>query len=123
MLLTGGFSFPSAKEEKDCDEWYRKEVSSCDYRNSQIAIWHIISIGLSFSQHLDLVSRTPGYLRTTRWKLLYHRNNAISRQLKGLPPNADDAAALEAPPTFLALHEFDRVELDVEALTATGETE
>ena len=43
--------------------------------------------------------------------------------MKGFPPHPGDAAALEDPPTFLALHEFDRTDLDFAALRATGETE
>jgi len=63
----------------------------------------------------------PGYLRTTRLKLLYHRTNAQSRVLKGLPPREEDKE-IQVPPTYLAIHEFDTESLDTEALMATADT-
>jgi hypothetical protein len=52
----------------------------------------------------DLVSKLPGYQRTTRYELLYARTNAQSRKLKGLPPTTDEPEP--EPPTALAIHEF-----------------
>ena len=63
----------------------------------------------------------PGYLRTTRFKLLYYRTNAQSRQLKGLPPRAEDIA-IEEPPSWLAIHEFGTENVDMKALMATADT-
>jgi hypothetical protein len=57
-------------------------------------------------QQQDIISKLPGYQRTTFYKLLYARTNAQSRALKGLPTT--DEAPPE-PPTLQAIHEFDRV--------------
>ncbi|KAF4625432.1 hypothetical protein G7Y89_g12735 [Cudoniella acicularis] len=86
-----------AKPEQDFDDWYRKE-------------------------HLEMIAPTRGYLRTTRYKLLYYRTNAQSRELKGLPPRPEDKE-VQAPPTWLAIHEFDTEDLDTKALMATADTE
>jgi hypothetical protein len=51
-----------------------------------------------------LIAKAKGYLRTTRFKLAYARNNAQSRALKGLPTTDEPAPE---PPTWLALHEFE----------------
>jgi len=76
----------------------------------------------NFSQHCEQISKVPGYLRTTRYKLLYYRTNAQSRQLKGLPPREGDHA-IQEPPSWLAIHEFSREDLDFPKLMATAETE
>ncbi|KAF2836236.1 hypothetical protein M501DRAFT_940071 [Patellaria atrata CBS 101060] len=56
-------------------------------------------------EQIEAISKLQGYIRTTRFKLLYARTNAQSRALKGLPttdePNPE-------PPTHLSLHEFER---------------
>jgi len=57
-------------------------------------------------EHLGIISKLPGYQRTTYYKLLYARTNAQSRALKGLPTT--DEAPPE-PPTLQAIHEFDRI--------------
>ncbi|KAF2099276.1 hypothetical protein NA57DRAFT_74778 [Rhizodiscina lignyota] len=54
----------------------------------------------------ERISQIPGYQRTTRYKLLYARTNAQSRALKGLPTTNEPAPE---PPTWQAIHEFDRV--------------
>lgn len=60
------------------------------------------------SQHIPLLSKTPGYLRSTRFRLAYARTNAQSRALKGLPPREGDRPPeATAIPTWLALHEFE----------------
>jgi hypothetical protein len=51
------------------------------------------------------LQKHAGYLRTTRFKLAYSRNNQQSRALKGLSSATDDAPP--PPGTWLALHEFD----------------
>jgi len=73
-------------------------------------------------KHLIDVSKVTGFLRSTRFKLLYHRTNAQSRALKGLPPTDADLTAKE-PPTYLAIHEFEVERPDGEALKKTAETE
>lgn len=64
----------------------------------------------------------PGYLRCTRYKLLYYRTNAQSRVLKGLPPRAADIDIKE-PPTFLAIHEFETESVDMQVLLKSTQTE
>jgi hypothetical protein len=53
-----------------------------------------------------MISKIPGYQRTTYYKLLYARTNAQSRALKGLPTTNE---APPEPPTLQAIHEFDRL--------------
>ncbi|KAK8049755.1 hypothetical protein PG994_011485 [Apiospora phragmitis] len=74
MKSTSG---PAAEE--DIDSWYREE-------------------------HLRLIAKSEGYLRTTRYKL------AFSAQL---PPPAEDEAK---PPVWLALHEFETKSVDLDKL-------
>jgi len=62
----------------------------------------------------DTVSKIAGFQRTTRYSLLYARTNAQSRALKGLPTTDEPAPE---PPTWMAIHEFDRV---VEASEVDG---
>lgn len=66
----------------------------------------IIEIADGLLQHIENVSRCPGYLRTTRFKLKFHRSNAQSRALKGLPPKEGDTE-FQSPASCLALHVFD----------------
>jgi hypothetical protein len=65
-----------------------------------------------------MISKIPGYQRTTYYKLLYARTNAQSRALKGLPTT--DEAPPE-PPTLQAIHEFDRL-VNIEELKEMKET-
>ncbi|KAF2419711.1 hypothetical protein EJ08DRAFT_690515 [Tothia fuscella] len=58
------------------------------------------------SDHQEMISKLPGYHRSTYYKLLYARTNAQSRALKGLPTTEE---APPEPPTLQAIHEFDRV--------------
>lgn len=71
-------------------------------------------------QHLAAVARYPGWLRATRYKLLYARSNAQSRALKG-----GEAAAEEPPqpPKWLALHEFSDECVDMQTLVTYGSSE
>ncbi|KAF2743522.1 hypothetical protein M011DRAFT_451025 [Sporormia fimetaria CBS 119925] len=58
-----------------------------------------------YDKQLETVSKSPNYLRSLRFKLLYTRTNAQSRALKGLDttdePNPE-------PPTWQVVHEFTR---------------
>jgi hypothetical protein len=70
-----------------------------------------------------LIAQTvPGFLRTTRYKLIYYRTNAQSRALKGLPARQADIA-IKAPPPFFAFHEFEIENVDIGALKKTTETD
>ena len=100
--------------EQDFDDWYRKEV------NLPSKFTHERST--NYSQHLEKIAPVRGYLRTTRYKLLYYRTNAQSRELKGLPARPEDKK-IQEPPKFLAIHEFDTEDLDMPALIATADTE
>ena len=73
-------------------------------------------------QHLALVAKVAGFIRCTRYKLVYYRTNAQSRELKGLPARAEDKV-IKAPPTYINLFEFDIVDPDMAALKATGTTD
>jgi len=50
-----------------------------------------------------MISKTPHYIRTLRFKLLYARANSLSRALKGLPTTDEPHSE---PSTWLAIHEF-----------------
>jgi hypothetical protein len=67
----------------------------------------------------DAVSKIPGFKRTTRYRLLYARTNAQSRALKGLPTTDEPAPE---PPTWAAVHEFERV-VDASSVDAVKKTE
>lgn len=79
-------------------------------------------ISADASQHLHEVSKAPGYLRCTRFKLLGHRSNAQSRFLEGLPPRDADPVDKDPPP-YLAIHEFETESIDPADLKRTTETE
>lgn len=66
------------------------------------------------SKHLaDMHAKLPGYLRTTRFKLLYARSNAESRAFKGESAVAGEKP-VDKPPKWLAIHEY---ELSVEEVS------
>lgn len=72
-------------------------------------------------EHRGPVERlVPGYLRTTRFKLVYARSNAQSRVLKGLPVTSDEPQP--SPPLWLALHEFDTENIDLEVVARAYDT-
>lgn len=71
-------------------------------------------------QHLERLAKVEGYLRTTRFKLVYARSNAQSRALKGLPATDEP---LPEPPTWLALHEFSTDKLDMARLKDATDSE
>ncbi|RDW68493.1 dimeric alpha+beta barrel [Coleophoma crateriformis] len=97
FIMTAAMETGDGLTDEEFDDWYRKE-------------------------HLGQLSHVPGYVRTTRYKLLYYRTNAQSRELKGLPPRDADIAT-EAPPTWLAIHEFDSVGVDQKKIMALADTE
>ncbi|EPE33409.1 Dimeric alpha+beta barrel [Glarea lozoyensis ATCC 20868] len=97
LILTAGIELSPAITFADFDSWYRDE-------------------------HLGELNKCPGYLRTTRYQLLFSRSNAESRVLKGLPPRPEDKNA-QKPPTYLAIHEFDTETPDLAAVMKTAETE
>ncbi|KUJ07859.1 uncharacterized protein LY89DRAFT_725586 [Mollisia scopiformis] len=98
-IVTGGFDMGPEVSEQEFHDWYDKE-------------------------HLELLSQLPGYLRTTRYKLLNHRTNAEARAIKGLPSRPNDTAIEKTePPMFHAVHEFSIEELDNEAAMKTIGTE
>ncbi|KFH40420.1 hypothetical protein ACRE_089140 [Hapsidospora chrysogenum ATCC 11550] len=92
-LLTAAIELGDGVTVEEFDKWYREE-------------------------HCRLLESYPGYLRTTRFKLVYARTNAESRILKGLAPPSD--VAPPTPPTWLTLHEFEVDELDMEKLSKAG---
>lgn len=68
------------------------------------------------------MTKAKGYLRTTRFKLVFARSNAESRVLKGLAPPTNDP--LPPAARWSTLHEFDCDGKDIdleelEALTAS----
>jgi hypothetical protein len=69
-----------------------------------------------------MLAECPGYLRTTRYELLFSRSNAESRILKGLPPRPEDKD-VPKPPKYLAIHEFDTETPDFGPVMKTAETE
>jgi len=85
-------SGPAAEE--DIDVWYREEVSK---PNSLLVICQYSQI----VQHLRLIAKSEGYLRTTRYKLAFSAS---------LPPSAEDEVK---PPVWLALHEFETETVDM----------
>ncbi|ERS95466.1 uncharacterized protein SPSK_02712 [Sporothrix schenckii 1099-18] len=95
-LISAQYELKNGYSAGDFDAWYRKE-------------------------HLDQLSTASGYLRTTRFKLVFSRSNAQSRALKGLPVTSNEPQP--NPPTFLALHEFESEQIDLDALRALTDTE
>lgn len=89
------------------DRWYRQEVRLAYGLACSLAGWSMSSIVLRLTdfQCCPSLHKHTGYLRTTRFKLAYSRNNQQSRVLKGLTSATDDAPL--QPGTWLALHEFD----------------
>ncbi|ETS88023.1 hypothetical protein PFICI_01851 [Pestalotiopsis fici W106-1] len=86
-------------DAEDFDKWYREE-------------------------HLLLLSKATGYLRSTRFKLAFARTNAQSRALKGLTSAAEEAPP--QPPVWLTLHEFEVDSpdmLEIKRLTASPWTD
>lgn len=88
-------SGPAAEE--DIDLWYREEVSK---PSSTRAICQCSRI----SQHLRLIAKSEGYLRTTRYKLAFSAS---------FPPASEDEVK---PPVWLALHEFETETVDMAKL-------
>jgi hypothetical protein len=76
----------SHSSDSQLDEWYRGE-------------------------HVDEISKCPGYRRTSRYKLA--SRSLLSAFERSFPP----------APTWLAIHEFDGVELPWKELAATDETD
>ncbi|KAI4630378.1 hypothetical protein J4E80_001313 [Alternaria sp. BMP 0032] len=56
-----------------------------------------------FQKQISTLEKSPQYIRTLRFKLLYARTNAQSRALKGLPTTDEPHPE---PSTWLAMHEF-----------------
>ncbi|KAH9203624.1 hypothetical protein DL95DRAFT_377594 [Leptodontidium sp. 2 PMI_412] len=83
FIATGGFELDSALTEQNLHDWYNQE-------------------------HLERLSEVPGYLRTTRYRLMHHSTNADTRVMLRLATK-DDIPAQEddEPPTWHAIHEFD----------------
>ncbi|KAI2484708.1 hypothetical protein Ptr902_03648 [Pyrenophora tritici-repentis] len=77
-------------------------------------------------QQTSILSQSPHFIRTLRYKLLYARTNAQSRALKGLPTTDEPHPE---PCTWLAIHEFSRspdrirADLNSEPETEWGRTE
>ncbi|OAA57403.1 Dimeric alpha-beta barrel [Niveomyces insectorum RCEF 264] len=94
-LISAQIELKDGYPVEDFDAWYRKE-------------------------HLDQLSKAPGYLRTTRFKLVFSRSNAQSRALKGLPVTSNEP--VPNPPTWLALHEFATEDVDLGQLKDLTDT-
>jgi hypothetical protein len=60
-------------------------------------------------QHIELLSKFPGYVGTARYELTFSRTNLESKIMKGYASEEERAMVGQAPkpPTWLALHEFD----------------
>jgi hypothetical protein len=98
-LVTVAIEPGSGTTDEEVEEWYKTDVSDTKVHSPSPLL-------ISLRQHLNIISKLPGYQRSTYYKLLYARTNAQSRALKGLPTT--DAAPPE-PPTLQVIHEFDRV--------------
>jgi len=85
------------QSDETIEDWYKTEVAWFS-TDSPIPTTNL-------SQHQENIEKIPGYLRTTRYRLLYARTNAQSKKLKGLP--APDEPEPQ-PPTWQAIHEFSR---------------
>ncbi|KAI1845264.1 hypothetical protein JX266_008574 [Neoarthrinium moseri] len=99
-IISAQIELKEDADAADFDRWYREE-------------------------HLDLLSKAKGYLRSTRFKNVYARTNAQSRALKGLS-TTDKLAAAPLPPVWLTIHEFEVESPDLaemKALTASPWTE
>ncbi|KAG4440090.1 hypothetical protein IFR05_004433 [Cadophora sp. M221] len=83
FIATGGFELDLTLTAQDLHDWYNQE-------------------------HLERLAKVPGYLRTTRYRLMHHSTNADTRVMLGLAAK-DELPAQEEdePPTWHAIHEFD----------------
>ncbi|CAK7233731.1 hypothetical protein SCUCBS95973_008695 [Sporothrix curviconia] len=95
-LISAQYELKDGYPAEDFDAWYRKE-------------------------YLDQLARAPGYVRTTRFKLVFSRSNAQSRALKGLPVTSNEPQP--NPPTYLVLHEFETNDVDLASLKTLTDTE
>jgi len=67
-------------------------------------------------KHLADLAKADGYLRTTRYRLIWGRNSETSRALKtGSEPAAQPATPARLPEWF-ALHEFETDKVDIAEL-------
>ncbi|KAK0109530.1 hypothetical protein ONS95_002218 [Cadophora gregata] len=98
FIATGGFELGLSLKEEHLHDWYNQE-------------------------HLERLSTVPGYLRTTRYRLMHHSTNEDTRVMFGLT-SKDDLVIQERdePPTWHAIHEFDE-NFDMNALRETIDTE
>lgn len=71
------------------------------------------------------MAKTPGYVRTTRYRVAFARSNLMSRVLKGFATEEEKAQAQEQPemPRWLTCHEFESADIDWNVLGQAGETE
>ncbi|KXJ97265.1 hypothetical protein Micbo1qcDRAFT_229974 [Microdochium bolleyi] len=94
------FALKEGCPSQDLDDWYRQE-------------------------HLPQLAQAEGYLRSTRYKLVWGRNNETSRAFKGRESDngAPAPAAKQQLPEWLALHEFETDEVDVAELRRLTGTE
>ncbi|KAH7040941.1 uncharacterized protein B0I36DRAFT_379798 [Microdochium trichocladiopsis] len=74
-------------------------------------------------EHLPQLAAAPGYLRSTRYKLVWGRNSETSRAFKGLAGSNDTAPGPARLPEWFALHEFETGEVDVPELQRLTTTE
>ncbi|KAI1341327.1 hypothetical protein F5Y15DRAFT_31034 [Xylariaceae sp. FL0016] len=92
-VISAQIEAKSGCSSDEIDTWYRKE-------------------------HLDLIAKERGFLRSTRYKLEFSRNNASSRERMGVqPPEKDmeNSRTMMATCTWLAIHEFE-TDVDLEGL-------
>ena len=101
---------------EDFDAWYREEVTS--------TLLYMMFLS-NYIQHLKLLSKVPGYLRSTRYQLTFSRTNLESKIMKGYATEEEEKAASSGPKpaTWLALHEFDTLKLPLKDMKETDETE
>lgn len=72
-----------------------------------------MSAKYAVTQHLPMLATAKGYLRTTRFKLMFASANSQVRALKGLPSTNEPPPE---PPTWMAIHEFESEDVDLAAL-------
>lgn len=64
-----------------------------------------------------------GYVRSTRYKLIWGRSNATSRNFKGVAGDSAPPPEPLALPEWLSLHEFGSEEVDIPGMKKHTDTE
>lgn len=95
-------------------------VSYHHHHRSTVQFNYLADCRVQILQHLADLAKAEGYLRTTRYKLIWGRNSDTSRALKtGSSEDKTEAQPAATParlPEWFALHEFETDKVDIAEL-------